>query len=244
MLDNEDVGDYQISDGAIYSRFDQSVCISDGQGQDIKGIIFDLDDTLYSEKDYVRSGYKAVSEYLGGSYEDKLWKFFESGKAAIDELLKEISREDEKIKVLDIYRSHKPDIHLYPGVEEVLKELRNKGYKIGIITDGRPDGQSNKIEALGIDKVIGRENVIITDELGGIQFRKPCDIAFRIMLTRWRMNPADVMYVGDNPAKDFQAPQQLGMKYVWFKNPDGLYKAEVENPYVQSIDELRGMLIN
>ena len=122
--------------------------------------------------------------------------------------------------------------------------MRNKGYKIGIITDGRPDGQSNKIEALGIDKVIGRENVIITDELGGIQFRKPCDIAFRIMLTRWRMNPADVMYVGDNPAKDFQAPQQLGMKYVWFKNPDGLYKAEVENPYVQSIDELRGMLIN
>lgn len=45
------------SDGAIYSRFDQSVCISEGEDtQPIKGEIFDLDDTLYSEKQYVRSG--------------------------------------------------------------------------------------------------------------------------------------------------------------------------------------------
>ncbi|NLK35515.1 MAG: HAD family hydrolase, partial [Gracilibacteraceae bacterium] len=57
------------------------------------------------------------------------------------------------------------------------------------------------------------------------QFRKPCDIAFRIMITRWRLNPADVVYVGDNLVKDFQAPQQLGMKSIWFKNSDGLYSS-------------------
>ncbi len=240
LLDNEGIGDYQISDGAIYSRFDQSVCIKVGEGQRIKGIIFDLDDTLYGEKDYVRSGYKAVSEYLGCNYEDKLWEFFESGKAAIDELLKELGREDEKIEALDIYRSHKPGIHLYPGVEEMLKELRNRGYKIGIITDGRPEGQRNKVDALGLLKLV--DDVIITDELGGSQFRKPCDIAFRIMLTRWRMNPADVMYVGDNPAKDFQAPQQLGMKYVWFKNPDGLYSLETDVDHIDSIAELAKLI--
>ena len=71
------------------------------------------------------------------------------------------------------------------------------------------------------------DDVIITDELGGIQFRKPCDIAFRIMVTRWRLNPADVVYVGDNPVKDFQAPQQLGMKSMLVKNEDGVYAEHV-----------------
>lgn len=225
LLDGETIGEFEIVDGAIYSRFDQSVCITEGKGQ-IKGVIFDLDDTLYSEKEYIRSGYKAVSDYLGSGYEDKLWQFFEAGKPAIDELLKELEREVEKQDVLRIYQSHKPEIHLYPGVVEMITELKSKGCKIGIITDGRPDGQRNKIEALGLEKLI--DDVVITDELGGIQFRKPCDIAFRIMATRWRINPTDIVYVGDNANKDFQAPQQLGMKSVWFKNEDGMYQQQVE----------------
>ena len=228
-----------IADGAIYSRFDQSVCITEGRGQ-IKGVIFDLDDTLYSEKEYVRSGYKAVSDYLGGGYEEKLWSFFEAGKPSIDELLKELGRESEKADVLKVYRSHKPDIHLYPGVAEMIENLKAKGIKVGIITDGRPEGQRNKLNALGLDV----DDVIITDELGGIQFRKPCDIAFRIMITKWRLNPADVVYVGDNPAKDFQAPQQLGMRWVWFRNEDGLYcdNTKVQKGSISSISQLIGVL--
>ena len=218
LLDGEEHGEYQIADGAIYSRFDQSVCITEGEGQ-IKGVIFDLDDTLYSEKEYVKSGYKAVSDYLGGGYEDKLWCFFEAGKAAIDELLKDLGRESEREEALRIYRSHNPDIHLYPGVVEMIENLKAKGIKIGIITDGRPEGQRKKLAALGLNV----DDVIITDELGGIQFRKPCDIAFRIMVTRWRLNPADVVYVGDNPVKDFQAPQQLGLKCLLVKNKAGIY---------------------
>lgn len=237
LLDNEELGDYKVADGAVYSRFDQSVCITEGKGN-IKGVIFDLDDTLYSEKGYVRSGYKAVAEYLGDlDYIDRLWNFFEAGKHAIDELLKEIGREAEKEKAIKIYRSHKPDIHLYDSVKELLTDLSNRGIKVGIITDGRPEGQRNKIEALGLDV----DDIIITDELGGVQFRKPCDIAFRIMMARWRLNPADVVYVGDNAEKDFRAPQQLGMRSVYFNNSEGLYKAEIDRPYIENIDELRGM---
>ena len=236
LMDGEEVGEQKVADGAIYSRFDQSVCITEGKGQ-IKGVIFDLDDTLYSEKEYVRSGYKAVSEYLGGKYEEKLWNYFVAGKPAIDELLQELGREDEKAEVIKVYRSHKPDIHLYPGVTEMIEELKARGIKVGIITDGRPEGQRNKLEALGL-KV---DDVIITDELGGIQFRKPCDIAFRIIATRWRLNPADIVYVGDNPAKDFQAPQQLGMRSIWFKNADGIYQDTNKDSgwTVRTISELK-----
>lgn len=218
MLDGEKVGEYKIADGAVYSRFDQSVCITKDKSE-IKGVIFDLDDTLYSEKEYVRSGFKAVSEYLNGGYEEKLWSYFEAGKLAVDELLKELGRGAEKETALNIYHSHKPNIHLYDGVAEIIDELKNRGIKVGIITDGRPEGQRNKLEALGLDV----DDVIITDELGGTQFRKPCDIAFRIMITRWKLYPEDVVYVGDNVVKDFQSCRQLGMKSIWFKNEDGLY---------------------
>ena len=236
----EEAGEYQLADGAVYSRFDQSVCIDEGKKTKVKGVIFDLDDTLYSEKEYVRSGYKAVSDYLGGGYEDRLWSFFEAGKPAIDELLKEIGREGEKDAALNIYRFHKPEIHLYPGAARMIEDLKKRDIKVGIITDGRPEGQRNKIEALGLNV----DDVIITDELGGVQFRKPCDIAFRIMLTKWRLNPADAVYVGDNPVKDFQAPRQLGMKSLWFKNEDGLYSdaAGGDRPAISSLDDLSSII--
>ena len=226
-----------IADGAVYSRFDQSVCISEGKSK-IGGVIFDLDDTLYSEKEYVRSGYRAVSKYLGGGYEEKLWGYFESGKPAIDELLKEIGRLDEKAAVLDIYRNQIPDIKLYDGAGKLIENLRDNGIKVGIITDGRIEGQRNKIAALGIEDMF--DDIIITDELGGVQFRKPCDIAFRIIQNRWRLPASEIVYVADNPAKDFQGPIQLGMKSIWFDNEDGLYSHDLtlEATRIGRLDDL------
>lgn len=237
MLDGEPV-EYitNIADNAVYSRFDQSVCITEGKSE-IKGVIFDLDDTLYSEKEYVRSGYKAVSDFLGGGYEEKLWEYFEDNMLAIDELLEEIGKTDKKEQVLAIYRSVKPEIHLYEDAKTVLTKLRKKGIRTGIITDGRPEGQRNKIEALCLEDFV--DDIIITDELGGVQFRKPCDIAFRILQNRWRLSASEIIYVADNPSKDFQAPQQLGMKSVWFRNKDGIYT--VNNPNIT--DEICGNII-
>lgn len=223
MLDGEKVEYYtDIEDGAIYSRFDQSVCVQAGTGC-IKGVIFDLDDTLFPEKDYIKSGYKVVAEYLGDiKYADKLWNYFKEGKPAIDELLRELDREEEKDMAVDLYRSHKPDISPYPGVVEMIEKLKSKNIKLGVITDGRPEGQRNKLEALGLDI----KDVIITDELGGMQFRKPCDIAFRIMACKWKLPFEQIVYIGDNLTKDFQAPQQLGIKFVYFKNVEGLHQKD------------------
>lgn len=218
-VDYSDVTD----DGAVYSRFDQSVCTAEGKRkQPILGVIFDLDDTLYSEKKYVRSGYKKIAEYLGkDDAADKLWEYFESGKPSIDEYLAVIGELDKKTECLRIYREQMPQIELYEGVIELIQDLKVKGVKVGIITDGRPEGQRNKVKALGLDKLI--DDIIITDELGGIQFRKPCDIAFRIMQRRWGLPFEQMVYVGDNAEKDFQAPKQLGMNTLYFKNEDGLY---------------------
>ncbi len=229
----------QVENGAIYSRFDRSVCLKHGI-RDVKGVIFDLDDTLYSERDYVRSGFRAVSEALGGNYEDKLTGFFIEGKKPIDELLKELKCEEKKEEMLEVYRKHKPQIKLYDGVRDTFQALKKANVKIGIITDGRPEGQRNKIEALGLDT----DDLIVTDELGGEQFRKPCDIAFRILQNRWRLAPEEIVYVGDNPDKDFQAPDQLGMRSVYFRNSDGLYSGEVvdNRETIERIEDLLKIL--
>ena len=86
---------------------------------------------------------------------------------------------------------------------------------------GSVSGQKRKLQALGLDKLI--DDIIITDELGGTQFRKPCDIAFRIMQRRWGIPFEQIIYVGDNPTKDFQACRQLGMRWKYFSNEEGLY---------------------
>ena len=247
LLSGEEVsGNMDYSDGAIYSRYDQSVCVNEGIHREnaavsvaggwpdfarkgfpywIKGVIFDLDDTLYSEKEYVRSGYQAVAEFLGNEEaEEKLWFYFENGVCAIDEFLRHIGKEELKEQCLEIYRSHKPKINLYHGVKEVITGLKSRNIKIVMITDGRPEGQRNKIAALGLADLI--DDIIITDELGGRQFRKPNDISFRIMQNRWRIPYGQIAYVGDNPVKDFQAAKQLGMNSVWIKNVDGLYQTE------------------
>lgn len=234
LLDKENVEVGHVKDGAIYSRFDQSVRVGGGT-HEIKGVIFDLDDTLYPEKEYVKSGYKAVALKLGDEkIADALWGEFEAGHPAIDEVLKRIGREDEIEKCVRVYREHKPDIHLYDGVSELIRTLQSRGIRVGIITDGRPNGQRNKIEALGLERL----DHIITDELGGVQFRKPCDIAFRIMAGRWGMDCESIVYIGDNAGKDFQAPRQLGMQSIWFRNGDGLYSKKQVNFEGIAIDDL------
>lgn len=191
----------------------------------LKAVIFDLDDTLYSEKEYVRSGYGKIAKVIPQVEDaaEKLWTLFEEKKPAIDELLKKEKIDSEEVKqaCLHAYRYQIPDIHLYEGVAKMLKEFRASGLKLGIITDGRPEGQRAKLQVLALENLV--DEIIVTDEFGGAEFRKPNPIAFETMKERLGVEYAEMCYVGDNTKKDFIAPDQLGMRSIWFKNVDGLY---------------------
>lgn len=191
----------------------------------LKAIIFDLDDTLYSEKQYVRSGYRAIADTLPQveRMEEKLWQAFEQKKSAIDEVLNAEGLYTERLKqqCLSLYRLHQPDIHLHDGANGLLCQLRGNGYKLGVITDGRPEGQRAKIKALGLDELV--DHIIVTDELGGVEYRKPNKVAFEIMREIFDVKFSEMCYIGDNSKKDFIAPNMLGMRSIWFRNKDGLY---------------------
>lgn len=188
-------------------------------------VIFDLDDTLYSEKEYVRSGYRAIAKAVPTIFdmENKLWREFEGKSNAIDEVLRAegFFSEELKAECLKVYRSHQPQITLYDGVETMLERLIAKGKRLGIVTDGRPEGQRAKIKSLKLQQWI--KHIIVTDELGGVSYRKPNSTAFELLQKEFGCPFEKIVYVGDNINKDFMAPQRLGMQSIYFKNKDGLY---------------------
>lgn len=195
----------------------------------LNAVIFDLDDTLYSEKEYVRSGYRKIAEHFGKPMlAEQMWAVFERGGRAIDEVLDTHGLEAHKEEALHIYRFQEPEIHLYSGVAELLARIR-RTKKVGIITDGRPEGQRAKLRALGLCAMV--DEIIVTDELGGVVFRKPNEAAFRLMQERLRQSYEKMVYIGDNTKKDFIAPEKLGMKWIWFNNPEGLYKWGKDNEH-------------
>lgn len=174
----------------------------------IKAVVFDLDDTLYPEIEYVQSGFEAVGEEVLQKFgienaAAELYGLFLEDKSNVFDRYADLHGlgKQAAVVLIDKYRSHKPNIQLRPEARETLVSLKERGYKLGIITDGRPDGQRNKIHALGLDDLT--DKIIITDELGGTEFRKPNLKAFGIMFDCFRARPNETVYVGDNPRKDF-----------------------------------------
>jgi HAD superfamily hydrolase (TIGR01549 family) len=234
-------------EGLSFSRFDQCICIREQSASLLhcvknwkelsavvqnavlekraSAVIFDLDDTLYPEKEYVRSGFAAAAACMPqvADAAQKLWLAFEQGLPAIDAVLEAEGLRSETLRMncLKAYREHDPEIMLYPEAKELLEWLKARSVRLGVITDGRPEGQWAKLKALGLTDAVDR--IIVTDELGGVQFRKPCDIAFRLMQGHMQIPYGQMLYVGDNPVKDFKAVKQLGMSGIWFENTDSVH---------------------
>jgi len=185
--------------------------------QHVQAVVFDLDDTLYPEREYVRSGYRAVGEYLRRqtgrteAFEDWLWRRFESGRAggafdAMDEHFSLGLGSDDIVELVGVYRQHRPDIEPRPGAVELLRRL-GKTRKLGLLSDGFLPAQRLKLEALGIEVLL--DAAVLTEEMGR-QFWKPAPEGYQAV--RDMLGAADeaCAYVGDNPGKDFVTPNRMG----------------------------------
>lgn len=197
----------------------------------IKAIVFDLDDTLYPEMDYVKSGFSVVAAAAKEKYgisdgDGKLMRLFELNKSGVfDRFSAENGLSAEAAGCfVETYRNHKPNITLSDEVRDLLIALRQKGFKLGIITDGRPQGQRNKIAALGLAELT--DEIIVTDELGGVAYRKPDPKAFEMMCKVFDIRPEEMVYVGDNPQKDFAVKKFLPVKTIEIRLPSRIRQNE------------------
>lgn len=195
-----------------------------------KLIIFDIDDTLYNEIDYVKSGYKVVSSYLEKKYKlnnlyDKMMELFnKSSKNVFNRLLDAMKIEyskDDIVFLVDLYRNHKPDIKLSDDAIKTLKELKKK-YMLAIVSDGNYSTQKLKCDALGLDEYF--DKIILTDKYGK-EYWKPSRKPFDILSKEFGLSLNDMYYVGDNPNKDFYL-STYGINTIRLYNKDGIYYNE------------------
>lgn len=176
-----------------------------------KVICFDLDDTLYKEKDFVKSAFKEVATYVACMFHveaEKVYNLmlssFEKGEQAFQKVNEILDTNIPMEIFLKMYREHKPDIRLKQNVLSTLTTLKEKGFILGLITDGRSITQRNKIESLGLERFFLNENIIISEEFGS---EKPSENNYKYFMKKYPS--VQYAYIGDNLKKDFVAPNRL-----------------------------------
>lgn len=218
-------------------------------------LVFDLDDTLYLERDYACSGYRAVGDWarqmLGrDDIEHRILTLFGEGKRTrlFDEALRQVDiepRSDLIRQMVDVYRGHKPAIALQPDSERLLAGL-GPAAKLALITDGYRKAQENKVEALRL-RERGFDPVLVTDAWGR-DYWKPHRRAYEAVSAHYGERQHRFVYVADNSTKDFVTPNALGWATVRIARDERIHdldpptQAHAAHAQIASLDELPATL--
>lgn len=172
----------------------------------MKIIVFDLDDTLYREIDFLKSAYREIVEVIGHpeAFDFMLDCYF-LGENAFQCVIDKYNLSYTVEQLLVIYRNHKPSISLDTSTVATLDVLKASGAIMCLLTDGRSVTQRNKIEALGLARWFSPDDILISEEFG---HSKPSMECYQYFLDRYP--DTEFVVIGDNPAKDFITPNKLG----------------------------------
>jgi len=171
-------------------------------------IVFDLDDTLYKEVEFLKSAYRHISTlllpYTGSDIYEMMIDLYTTGKNTLD-LIKEKFDFPYSVKELvHEYRYHSPKLTISEEVLLLLKHSKEKAGKVGLLTDGRSITQRNKIESLGIASYF--DDIRISEETG---CEKPAEGCFTFFQYKYPYLQHFV-YIADNIKKDFITANKLG----------------------------------
>ncbi len=222
----------------------------------IKAIIFDLDDTLVSEYAFVKSGFKAVAKHLteckegvfasfsgvdGDILANEFLSLFDEGAKNVFNCFLDAHgvtgyTGDDVFSLVKVYREHEIDREIYKpydDVEPFLSALKDMGIAAGILTDGFAVSQRNKIKTLGFDLHPAIKGIVVTAEHGE-GWAKPSAKGFELLRDELNVRPQEMMYVGDNPKKDFYISRNIPIKTVRIIRGGGVYE---NAPYFEDVRE-------
>lgn len=179
-----------------------------------KVVVFDLDDTLYKEVDFLKSAYREIADFIHHpeAY-DFMTKCYLAGDNAFANVIEKYNLSLTIEQLLNIYRNHKPAITLDSSTTLTLNSLRDHSIEICLLTDGRSVAQRNKIDALDLWRWILPENILISEEFG---CGKPDPRCYHHFMEKFPN--ATFSYFGDNTAKDFVTANQLGWTTICLLN--------------------------
>jgi putative hydrolase of the HAD superfamily len=190
------------------------------QDSNTVAVVFDLDNTLYDTRQYFLGAFYKIATYLANKYHiDKqriyrrlinTWRQKTSMYPYLfDNLLSSVGLRKEFKKVIKIFNNYSCNLKPYKELIPVLKELKKRSYKLGIITDGTPGRQKRKIKSLGIKNFF--DAVLFTK----LFFTpKPSAKPFKRIIKILKVRPNNSFYVGDNPLIDFKGAKEIGMQTV------------------------------
>lgn len=195
-----------------------------------QAIVFDMDDTLYPEHDYVMSGFRAVADWVSGEFgipkEDgftTLKQLYENGVRGntFNLWLQKYELETLELvkQLVTVYRNHNPTIQPFPAVIPLLKELQNT-CMLGVITDGYLTVQQKKFHALSISHFF---DCVIYSDTWGRENWKPSHKPYQAAVSQLGTDPEYTVYIGDNPTKDFYGARSSGWHTIWLKQKQGEY---------------------
>lgn len=199
----------------------------------VRVFCFDLDDTLFSESDYVESGLRAAGALVdaraaggepAGAWLVALWRR-ERARDVFQQLLRARGLDAEAWleRLREAYRAHQPELQPRAGVLETLGGLFDRGARLALVSDGDLEVQRRKWAALRLPFPFAP--IVFTDERGR-SFWKPHPWAFERVMEA-HPSAARFFYVGDNPAKDFIAPNRLGWTTVMVRDDRNLHSLPI-----------------
>ena len=211
-----------------------------------RAVVFDLDDTLYPEREYVLSGFGAVADWVEREYRvpadatyGELSTLFEQGVRGntFDRWLSQSPIPRSLVpQLIQIYRDHTPVIRAFPEVPALLANLRGR-YRVGLVTDGIGSVQRLKLHGLGLANAF--DAVVFSDDLDDRRKAwKPSPRPFLAVTAQLGVAAADAVYVGDNPEKDFLGARQAGLGTIWCRHAGGEYAALVPRSAEYAADDV------
>ncbi len=206
-----------------------------------KAVVLDVDDTLYLERTYVRSGFRAVGQWarheLGvDGVAETAWALFVDGvrRTTLTDALEACGAPTDpgvRDRAVQVYRDHEPDIELLPDARALLAAVRHA--PIGVITDGPQNSQRAKCDALGLSGVA--DVLLVTSDHGR---SKPDPWCYEYVERELGLAGPDCLYVADNPAKDFSGARAQGWCTLRVRRTGSLHEGVRTEPGVREVADL------
>ncbi|MDE3155855.1 MAG: HAD family hydrolase [Acidobacteriota bacterium] len=183
-----------------------------------RGLIVDLDDTLYPERRFLLSGFAAVAGEAERLFEVPRQEAFavlvralRAGhrSTALQALCATFDIDPIMIpEFVDVIREHRPRLSLRRDARRLLARMRRAGWRVGLLTNGLPGVQARKVAALGLAPLL--DHVIYACEHGDGR-GKPDPAAFRAAIVRLGVQPERCVFAGDDPWCDIAGARRAGL---------------------------------
>ena len=98
-------------------------------------------------------------------------------------------------------------VTLYPETKDILKELQQRGLKLGLISNGYEEDIHFFLERTGLEKTTF--DIIVGVDT--VQCNKPHPDIFKYPLRKLNVRPEEAMFVGDEIEADYKGAKNVGM---------------------------------